>query len=136
MSAEPPVIIAMDVADLDRSCAFYARALGMSVVTVERAGLIFESRVVAGGSLPGIGFHLRKQFGIRVSACHPGTVLRLSFKVASLAKILPALRAAEPKWLGPAPADSARHVHFVDPDGYELELFEERTTLVVPPPPG
>lgn len=132
--AQPAVIIALDVTDLERTVAFYARALGMQVVATERPGLILESRVLAGPRYPSVALHVRRQFGIRVSGSHPGTILRISLHTPDLFDRRAELHAAGVRWLGAEPPADAPSVMFADPDGYEVELFTRQAPLVVPPP--
>jgi catechol 2,3-dioxygenase-like lactoylglutathione lyase family enzyme len=127
------VIIALDVADLDRSVDFYATAMGLRVVRTERPGLIFESRVLAGPGLPALALHIRKQFGIRVTGSHPGQMLRVSLRVDDPSRYIEAVDASSGRWIGPKPAPGVPHIHFVDPDGYEYELFTEPAPLVATP---
>lgn len=134
--ATPSVIIALDVTDLERSVAFYGRVLNTRVVATEREGLIFESKVLATARHPGVVLHLRRQFGIRVSGSHPGTLLRISLHEPELLRRRADLRAANVRWLGNEPPAEARSVLFADPDGYEIELFTHPAPLVVPPPPA
>ncbi|MGD9689349.1 MAG: VOC family protein [Phycisphaerales bacterium] len=129
-SAEPAasnaqVIIALDVADLDASSAFYGEVLGFTLESTERAGLIFESRTFASKDHPALRLRLRAAFGRRPIGSSGG-MLSLSLRVplqalhARVAHLLPRVR-----WIGTPPASppEGNRVRFADPDGYIIELF-------------
>lgn len=121
--APPPCIIALDVADLGRSVAFYAAALGFSVHTAHRAGQLMESRLLASPRFPGVGLHLRAALGKRVGGSQPGSLLRISLHTPDLDAHLPSLKALGVRWVHPPLEPAPPDVSFVDPDSYLIELF-------------
>ncbi len=115
--------VALDVNDLDRSCRFYALALGFEVVGGRRAGLILEERVLRSPLVPGLALTLRAAFGKRATGGGPGSLLGLTVAVpdapAHAARLGDTVR-----WIGTAPGqpEAPGRYRFVDPDGYQIEL--------------
>lgn len=123
-------VVAFDVNDLDRSVEFYGRTLGFVVINVRRQGLLLESRELVSDRYPGLGLHLRQQFGIRVGGTRPGHILRMSLHTTDLRASVAALH-GQVRWIGhdPTVEESGTSVRFADPDGYELELFTQLAGL-------
>lgn len=121
---QPPVRIALDVMNLDRSCEFYRRALGFQVMRTERAGMIFEVRSLRSDRHPTVQLDLRAGFGKRIVGTSPGGITKLSFREPKLAEAIAGLNSLV-RWIGPAPASDPLPpaIAFNDPDAYQIELF-------------
>ncbi len=124
--------IALDVVDLDRSEAFYARALGARRLETRRDGLLMSERLLISDLAPSLGLHLREAFGIRVGGSQPGHLLRISVAHPDLPGVIRAL-GPEAMWIGPAPdpASPPPSIRLLDPDAYEIELFAHRPAWIV-----
>jgi catechol 2,3-dioxygenase-like lactoylglutathione lyase family enzyme len=118
----PPVALALDVNDLARSVRFYA-ALGFEPLRTERAGLIYELRVLRSREVPGLELRLRAAFGKRSIGSSPGSMLAVTLRVVNVRAMVDRL-GAEVRWVGPAPApaEALQTARLADPDGYVIEL--------------
>ena len=113
--------LAFDVADLDRSTAFYRDVLGFRVVLTERAGLIYETRAMASDRYPGVALFARKTFQRPVLGSMIGGVLQLGLREPDLSARADELDGKVTWVLAPGQRDG--RVSFLDPDGYVVELF-------------
>jgi len=116
-----PVRIAMDVSDLDASTTFYRDILGFNLVSSDRPGLIYETRLTRSDRFPALELELRAGFGKRIGGSGPGGVLRFGFQVPDLNAAVAQLT-GKVRWIGEPPAADATAVRFADPDGYVIEL--------------
>ncbi len=121
--AHADVGITLDVNDLDRSCRFYALALGFDVAAAARAGQIYEERVLRSPLVPHLALSLRAAFGKRATGGGPGSLLTLSLAVAD-APAHAARLGNTVRWIGTAPGQpqTPGRYRFADPDGYHIEL--------------
>lgn len=126
------VWIAMDVVDLDRTEAFYARLLGARRMETRRDGQLMSERLLVCDRVPGLGLHLREAFGIRVGGSQPGHLLRVSVAHPDLPEVIRSL-GPQTAWIGPAPdpASPPPSIRLLDPDAYEVELFAQRPAWIV-----
>ncbi len=142
VATQPSIVIAIDVANLNTSDAFYQRLLGFQPVATVRQGLLFEERHMASARVPGFLLILREAFGKRPIGTQPGTVLRIGFGVKNLREAasgldpathwqhpLPAAPAAAGETIGddkaaPGGGSTQTFARLTDPDGYIIELFE------------
>ena len=117
------VAITLDVNELQRSCAFYARVLAFETVATERAGLIYEVRSLRSPLCPNIELRLRAAFGKRATGGGPGSLLLLTIRVDDLPASLARLADGVP-WVGAKPAEpfTQDRATFADPDGYQIQL--------------
>ena len=119
--------VAVNVADVDRSVAFYAAAFGM--VELQRIPLPTMTEVIVGppAGSPGTSVMLVQQHDADVPA-DPSTVVEKLYFVTSDAQALydRALAAGAEAVAAPARASAFPvTVAFVrDPDGYKIELVE------------
>jgi len=114
------------VQDLERSCAFYAAALGFAVVETARAGMFLERRWLISPRVPGLRLSLRAAFGKRVTGSQPGALLSIDLPVTGWAEAVGAMTAAlgeQARWIAKAPGPDDRAAQMLDPDGYVLELI-------------
>lgn len=119
----PPIAISLDVSDLEASCRFYQELLGYTVIATERAGLIYEQRTLRSPRVPALELRLRAAFGKRPIGSTPGSLLRLSVRVADIRAALGGL-SSPVRWVGPAPAGDGvlAAALLADPDGYVIEF--------------
>lgn len=117
------VAITLDVNDLPRACAFYAKALDFEPVAVDRPGLIYEVRSLRSPLCPNLELRLRAAFGKRATGGGPGSLLLLTIRVDDLPASLARLADVVP-WVGSKPAApyTQDRATFADPDGYQIQL--------------
>jgi catechol 2,3-dioxygenase-like lactoylglutathione lyase family enzyme len=124
-TAEPPrVAILFDVADLDRTCAYYESALGFRVVATERAGLPFQTRTLRSERYPALALKVRHSYRRPVVGSAPGGVVHIALREPDLARIARSLD-GKVMWTVPPGPEGApcTGVEFMDPDGYLIRLF-------------
>lgn len=121
MTIAAPIRLAMDVSDLDASTAFYRDLFGFEVQSTDRAGMIYESRVLHSPRFPALDLQLRAGFGRRVTGTGPGGVLRISLQVPDLNQEIARLQ-GRARWIGEPPKPGDSLVRFADPDAYIIEL--------------
>lgn len=121
---EASVFIHFDVSDIEVACAFYERTLGFKVVQAVSTGKIFPQRRLLSQRFPSVSLVIREGFGKRVGGTQPGAVSRIGLASTDLAADIAGLGASV-TWIGKTPDPEAvpASVRFVDPDGYEIELF-------------
>ena len=114
--------IVLTVVDVERTCAFYARVLGMEVVTfgADRRALAFGSQKI---NLHAVGAELEP----RAPNAMPGTGDLCLITATPMPRVLAHLAACSVEVLqGPVPRTGARgpilSVYFRDPDGNLVEV--------------
>lgn len=123
LSPSPVVTIVFDVANLDRTAAFYAEHLGFRVVRTEREGVPYTTNVMVSERHPGVALFARKTFQRPVVGCVIGGVLQIGLRDPELAGRMASLE-GRVKWvLAPVAGQDPQRVSFLDPDGYVIELF-------------
>lgn len=126
-SLEPRVVVTIvfDVANLERTTAFYSSVLGFRVSHTERTGMAYETRVMVSDRYPGVALFARKSFQRPVLGSMIGSVLQVGLRDPDLGTRVNELDGRVAWVLAPgrwAPGDPPR-VSFMDPDGYVVELF-------------
>lgn len=124
-SLRPPaqVTLVFDVADLERTVAFYA-VLGFRVDHTERAGLPYETRVLVNDRNPGVVLFARQSFQRPVVGSVIGSVVQIGLRDPELVQRLAALEGRVTWVLAPdASGGAVTRASFFDPDGYIVELF-------------
>jgi catechol 2,3-dioxygenase-like lactoylglutathione lyase family enzyme len=114
----------LDVSDLERSVRFYAQTLGFHEVQKVRPGLLLESRLLASKLYPSVQIQLRAVIGKRPIGTQPGAVLFLGLADPHVDQAL--ARCDESVvFVGPRPTPSpdVKLIRFLDPDGYEWQIF-------------
>jgi catechol 2,3-dioxygenase-like lactoylglutathione lyase family enzyme len=116
-----PVVVGLDVNNLEASCAFYRAGLGFEVAGVTRGGMIYETRTLVSGRWPWLALELRAAFGKRAVGSGPGGLLSIGLKVEAPGALLPGLLGVA-RWIGPVPEAGCERLRFCDPDGYVIEI--------------
>jgi catechol 2,3-dioxygenase-like lactoylglutathione lyase family enzyme len=110
-----------DVADLERCTAFYCGVLGFRVARTERAGMVYETRVMVSDRYPGVALFARRTFQRPVLGSMIGGVVQVGLRDPDLAARATELE-GRVAWVL-APGQGEGRLSFLDPDGYVVELF-------------
>lgn len=118
--------VALDVTNLNATCAFYKTLAGFEVVNTLRPGLIFETRELASPAYPGIQIFAREAFGKRAVGMAPGGITSIGLPVSDIPATIRRL-AGKTRWVGESPEatpdDPRNSVTVIDPDAYQIELY-------------
>ena len=123
----PAVTVVFDVANLERTEAFYSSLLGFRVVRTERVGLPYQTLVMVSDRYPGVALFARRTFQRPVAGSTIGGVVQIGLRDPDLPRTVTGLTGRVTWVLAPGAEQPARdpvtRVSFVDPDGFVIELF-------------